>query len=68
MAKQVQRARDSPRQFRRGYPPWPHHNHRADFVDASLKTALRQSVGDIEKSERRADHAFDRDNACHVGF
>src|SRR6516164_11602099 len=33
-----------------------------------LKTALRQSVGDIEKSERRAGHAFDRDNACHVGF
>ena len=33
-----------------------------------LKTALRQSVGDIEKSERRVGHAFDRDTACHVGF
>jgi hypothetical protein len=33
-----------------------------------LKTGLRQGVGDIEKSERRAGHAFDRDNACHVCF
>jgi hypothetical protein len=33
-----------------------------------LKTALRQSVGDIDKSERRTGHAFDRDNACQVGF
>jgi hypothetical protein len=32
------------------------------------KTALPRSVGNIEKSERRVDHAFDRADAYHVGF
>jgi hypothetical protein len=34
----------------------------------NLKTALGQSVGNIERSERRVGHAFDRDNAYDVGF